>query len=330
MIREDIESIPETVRSGKMSWEQVTNELVVFIMRNKPMFGLHKYDEDFMSDFIIQFLVRGPGALAAYQNSKGGFLSYLFCMIKNIVSGLHKKAVINTKIEYHNVNESIINYENKVDAYQNINYAEFERPKVPYAYKPISYKDFQTACKTDTYHIRRVINSEKSVFETQIREKLKGYSPKMIQNILLVATLKASYYITDFQIEAIASILNFNKAILYSMIQQLKSLMELRITHKEIIEMRRNRAYFNHKMLREQIKWNELNLNDAQYENQTLSRKYEKSTKCWTTLNHQLEEGKINIRPTSKLIAKVLGISSRQVTYYQTLARKLGINICKV
>lgn len=330
MIREDIEKIPDYVKSGKMNWEQASRELVVFMMKNKPMFGLQKYDEDFISDFIIQFLVRGPESLAAYETNKGIFISYLFCMINNIVTSLKKKSINENRIYFYNVNESIIEYENKVDAYQKINYKEFERPKVPYAYKPISYKDFQIACKTDTYHIKRVLNSEKTIFETETRSKLKGYSPKMIRNILLVVTLKSAYDITDCQIEAIASILNINKSILYGMTQQIKGLIDSRIVNKEIMEIRRNRAYFKHKTLREQIKWNEMNLNDPHYENLKLCRIYEKNTKSWTVLNHQLEEGKIHIRPTTKLIAKVLGMSARQVTYHQTVARKLGINICKV
>ena len=106
MIREDIEKIPDFVNSGILNWEQASKELVVFIMRNKAMFGLQKYDEDFISDFIIQFLVRGPASLAEYQIEKGGFLSYLFCMIRNILSSLHKRAAINSRIEYHNVSES--------------------------------------------------------------------------------------------------------------------------------------------------------------------------------------------------------------------------------
>ena len=330
MTRDEIELIPESVASGKRSWEQVTKELVVFMIRNKPMFGLQKYDEDFISEFIIQFLLRGPEALGEYEKSKGSFVSYLFCIIRNILSGLHKKAAIYSRIEYHNVNESIVNYENLLDAYQNINYEEFERPKVPYYVKPVSYKAFQIACKTDSYHIKRVISSKESDIDASIKAKLKDFSPKMIQNIMMVLALKSSYYITDHQIDKISNLLNINKSVLQEIIQELKSLMNSRIKNKEKIEMRRNRAYYNHKIIRDQIKWNELNSNEAQYENYKLNQKYEKNTKSWKTINHQLEQGKILIRPTTKLIAKVLGMSSRQVTYYQTTARKLGINISKV
>ena len=330
MTRDEIELIPDTVASGKKSWEQVTKELVVFIVTNKPMFGLQKFDEDFISDFIIQFLLRATDSLAEYENTKGGFLSYLFCIIRNIVSGLNKKAAINSRIEYHNISESIANYENVIEAYKNIRYDEFERPKVPYSYKPISYKAFQIACKTDSYHIKRIITSEENDIDAEFKAKLKGYSPKMIQNILMVLALKSSYYITDEQIEKISHLLNINKTAIQQIIQELKSLMDSRINNKEKIEIRRNRADYNHKTIRDQIKWNELNLNTPQYENLKLNLKYEKNTKSWKNINHQLEQGKILIRPTTKLIAKVLGMSSRQVTYYQSTARKLGLNICKV
>ena len=135
MTRDEIDLIPEMVASGKMSWEQVTRELVVFIILNKPMFGLQKYDEDLISDFIIQFLVRGPECLSEYEDSKGVFLSYLFCIIRNIISGLYKRAAIKSRIEYYTVSESIDSYATKAEAYANINYNDFERPKVPYSCK---------------------------------------------------------------------------------------------------------------------------------------------------------------------------------------------------
>ena len=78
------------------------------------------------------------------------------------------------------------------------------------------------------------------------------------------------------------------------------------------------------------IKWNKETKNDSDYSNLVLRKSYQKNTANWKNLNTQLEEGKILIRPTTKLIAQILGISARQVTYYQTTARKLGIDISKV
>ncbi len=78
MNREDIELIPESVKTGMKTWEQVTKELVVFIVKNKPMFGLQKFDEDFISDFIITFVYKGPASMAEYDTSRGSFFAYLF------------------------------------------------------------------------------------------------------------------------------------------------------------------------------------------------------------------------------------------------------------
>jgi hypothetical protein len=330
MTKENIERIPELVASGKMNWEQVTNELAVFIMRNKPMFALQKYDEDFMSEFIVQFLIKSSESFSSYETSKGNFLSYLFCIIRNIRTSLHKKAAIASRIEYHTVNESILNYENKVDAYENINYEEFEKPKIPYNYKPISIKAFQVACKTDSYRIKRVLNSSNTGFPEHIKEQLKDYTPKVVKNIIMVNTLKSAYYVTDLQIEKISNFLGINPNRLYETVQFMKTQMDSRIENKEKIEIRRNRAYFRHKITRDQIKWNDLNFIESDYENEKLIHKYNKTTKTWNTLNYQLEEGKIHIRPTTRLVAKFLGTSPRQVTYYQSLARKLGIDMTKV
>ena len=170
MTREDIEQIPEMVKSGKTNWEQVAKELVVFIVKNKPMFSLQKFDEDFISDFIITFLDKGPESMNEYDTSRGSFFAYLFCITRNFQTSLMKKAAIHNQIEYLKMNESICNYENKIEAYKNIKYDDFERPKVPFSYKPISYKDFQIACKTDTYHIKKVMNSDTTVFSENIKE----------------------------------------------------------------------------------------------------------------------------------------------------------------
>lgn len=330
MTREQIDLIPEMVKAGKTSWKQVSKDLVLFILKNKPMFGLQKFDEDFISDFIIIFLDRGPESMAEYNTNRGPFFSYLFCITRNYQTSLMKKAAVQNQIEYLKLSESISNYESKIDAYKNINFNDFEKPKIPYSYKPISYKDFQIACKTDSYHIKRVINSKESGLSENIKDKLKDYSPIMIQNIIMVLSLKSAYYITDEQIDKISALLNIEPSKLHQIIQDVKLQMERRIHNKEKIEIRRNRAYFLHKRFKSQMEWNESNIAEPEYENYKLNKKYLKNTRNWNNLNHQLEEGKIHIRPTTKLIAKILGMSPRQVTYYQTTARKLGIYISKV
>ena len=73
MTRDELELVPERVKSGKISWQQAANDLIVFIIRNKQMFGLTKYDEDFISEIIIIFLDRCISAFNSYDKKKGTF-----------------------------------------------------------------------------------------------------------------------------------------------------------------------------------------------------------------------------------------------------------------
>lgn len=330
MTRDEFERIPEDVESGKTSWKTAVRQMIVFILQNKALFAIFKYDDDFISELIIDFLERGEETMSQYKRKTGAFFSYTYCFVKNLCISIIKRKSIKNVIEYHTVHESILNYENKVESYENIRFSDFERPKVPYNYTPISYKDFQIACKTDTYHIKRVINSEKSGISDSIKDKLKNFSPIMIQNIIMVLALKSSYYITEQQIKTITQLFNIDYNKFHQIILKIKSEIEDREKNKLKIEMRRNKAYFQHKKISGQIDFYKNSEDLYNFNDEKLNRQYTRNTKSWKTLNHQLEQGKVTIRPTTKLIAKVLGISTRQVTYYQSTARKLGIDICKV
>ena len=52
MTRDEIELVPEQVKAGKITWEQAVREMIVFIVQNKGLFVLYKYDEDFISELI--------------------------------------------------------------------------------------------------------------------------------------------------------------------------------------------------------------------------------------------------------------------------------------
>ena len=120
MTREELEMVPELVYSGKFTWEQAVREMIVFIIQNKGLFVLDKYDEDFISDLVIEFLDRGPGALSQYNPKQGNFFSFTFCFVKNICNSIIKQQSVHSVIDYHSISESILNYEEKCESYQNI------------------------------------------------------------------------------------------------------------------------------------------------------------------------------------------------------------------
>ena len=97
---------------------------------------------------------------------------------------------------------------------------------------------------------------------------------------------------------------------------------------KNKIEIRRNKAYFQHRKYRSRIEWAEATKDDfSPYEKHKLSNKYDKQTNTWKTLNQQLKKGIINIRPTNKAIAKALGMCERQISFYIKNAYLLGLKL---
>lgn len=322
MTRNEIDEIPEYVAAGILTWDTAVQELSVYILKNKSLFGLQKYDEDFCSEIIVSFLDRGKKTLKLYKRENGNFFVYFYCFVKCIFTSRIKQNAILNILEFHNVQESINTYYSEVEAYSRINYDDFEKPKIPYNYNQISFQDFQIACKTDKYHFKPLLKNNK-----KIREILQQYPPKLLYNIFLVLGLRAAYYITDSQINNICTMFEINKEKFYQMIQQIKQEIENREKNKTIIEERRNRAYFQHKKLKCEILYKSQNDDNFEYKAESLNQKYEKNTRNWNKLNQQLEDGKILIRPTSRFIGEVMGISERQVTYYLTTARQLGLSL---
>ena len=330
MTRDDFELIPGKIKSGELSSKKAVEDVIVFIARNKPMYGIQIYDEDFISDFFVYFLERAEKFFLSYDSSQGMFFSYIFCFVKNCCNAVKKQRSLKNIMEYYSMGESITEYEEHQSLYAQIKLDDFDCPKVPFMYTPISPADLKLACKDDTYQFKPVHKKTEPELSPAIRQKFKDYSPHMIQNIIMVLALKSAYYITEEQISNISRWFNLDKKKLELIIQELKAEMSERIMHKEHVIERRNKAYILHKKLQNQIEWNNMNSQYCDYLNEPLRRKYKKSTDTWKFLNYQMKEGMIHIRPTTRIIAKFLDKSARQITYYQTMARKIGLDINEI
>ena len=117
----------------------------------------------------------------------------------------------------------------------------------------------------------------------------------------------------------------------HGIVMKLKTEIEDRELCKQRAEIKRNKAYFKHRTITNQINYHKEN-DDlySSYQLVTLDKMLLRCTNKWNSWNHKMVDGKIVVRPPVRLIANALGMSTRQVTYYQTTAKKLGIDISKV
>ena len=324
----DLNSIPEKIKSGELSKACAVHQLAMYLSKNPALFGLKTKDEDFKSEVILLFLEKGENTIDLYDPDYGTFFTYFFCFIKSLTNAVTRtRASMNVR-DYHSITESITSYEQNQEEYAKINYHDLEKPKVPYAYKQVSPEAFQIACKTSQYSVQNFISTNNDKRYEHLKEKLKLISPSMAEKVLLVLALKSAYYISDKQVKAIAEICNIKAELLFETIQSVKQDLIIRETSKKELELRRNKAYYHHKKYRSRIKWTDENRdNFSEYERKQLIAKYNKQTESWIRLNEQLRKGAINIRPTNKAIAKVLGLCERQISYYIKNANILGIEL---
>lgn len=325
----ELNQIPEKIKSGEISKGFAIQELAMYLSKNPTLFGLKKKDEDFKSEVILLLLEKGEATIELYDSNYGSFFTYFFCFVKSLTNAVTRnRATLNVQ-EYHSISECITSYEQTEENYSKIDYHDFEKPKVPYAYKQVSSEAMQIAYKTNHYGIKKFLSKPNDDDDLDfLKEKLKLVSPSMAERILLVLALKSAYYITDKQINTVSQICNISSQQLFEIIQKLRQDLVTREIHKAELELRRNKAYYHHKKYRNRLEW-EISTKDdiSDIEKTELMDKYKKQTENWLKLNEKLKKGTINIRPTNKTIADILGICERQVSYYIKNANILGLEL---
>ena len=81
----NLNSIAESVNSGQITRNDGIRQLAAFVLYNKPLFGLHKYDEDFVSNLIVAMLEKGESFFDFYDEKQGSFFNYFFSYVKNLI-----------------------------------------------------------------------------------------------------------------------------------------------------------------------------------------------------------------------------------------------------
>ena len=285
----DLNLIPQMIEEGTITSKGAVNLICCFISRNYPVFGLLKYDEDVREDVVVKFMERGERFLRTYNPQQGSFFCYLHNHITSIINSLNKSMYRRSITDRINFEECIITTEEKMLKYQKLDYHLLEQKKVPYAPSKVPADEL---CKT-------------------LRSIADGSSDKK----LLVLALKSSFYITDDQVEKVCQYYKIKPSFFYQIIQLCKDSVLKKKKHREELQERRNFAYYHHKRYRKMIDGlsdDTINADHKRMKFQSLENKHRKN---WKRLNSSFEKGIMQLRPTNKTIADMLGICERQVTY---------------
>ena len=291
----ELNLVPEKLAAGKITKKEAVDIICAYINENFPVFGLHKYDEDFREDVILYFLERGSHVLDSYNKNTADFFTFLYSNIMSYIQTRKRSLARENLKEKLTLSETINNIDEKESAYNRINYKKFELAKIPYSYTPITVEN-----------LRRIF---------------EPISKDMTDKKILVLAMKSSFFLSDSMIKKISDLYNIPEEDMYKTIQYCKESISRRTEkHQSAIE-HRNYAYYHHKKYEQEL--NSLKSNTTKSGNIVqIEKKYLKHSKNWKLINEKFEKGFLYLRPTNKTIADILGICERQVSYYINCAKK--------
>lgn len=289
--------LPELIASGEITKEEGLKLLASFVCNNYPIFGLHKYDEDFRSEIFIKVLEKGNKLFDTFNPQSGDFFTFTYCFIKSQIKQTTKtnaKKIIKEKVYFEQSVEHYISDDNNtMDIFST--YAASANP--PYSYKKISLNALKEGIKAN---------------------KLEKYDRS-----ILVLALKAAFYLNDTQIQKLSNIYEIDLNLLYDLIQYFREEIFPKYNTKQKLIERRNSAYFLHKKYIAQLTLLDSKENiNRNFEREDIQKRNEYQVHNLNALNKKFNEGYLFLRPQTKIVADVLGICERQVNYYLHCLRK--------
>lgn len=287
--------IPDMLQKNEVTRKEALNLLCEFILSDKPVFGLIKFDEDFVSELILRILERGTVIFDSFNPESGSFYTYFFKYVQSVKFHLLKELSIN-ELKYKHVVEL-----SKEDLYISDSNS--------------TYYPSKSLIKNEEKNIDEILNKS-DIYPKDFLKLIKKH-PRGYEKLLLVLALKSSYNITERNINMIASCCNIDKEKLQEIVDYLNDKLECKLTRKRKLEEKRNSVYFYKKKYEHQIKkLNEEVKEDNKYVSESLTEKYNRKYEKWGNLNKKLNNSSHFLKPTNKEIANVLGLCERQVNYY--------------
>lgn len=295
MTKLNLNLIPDMLQKKEVTKKEALNLLCEFILSDSPVFGLIKFDEDFISELILRILERGTVIFDSFNPNSGSFFTYFFKYVQSVKFHLLKELSIK-ELKYKHVVEL-----SKEDLYISDSNS---------TYYPSKY-----LIKNEEKNIDEILKNS-AIYPKDFLKLIKKH-PRGYEKLLLVLALKSSYNITETNLNMIASCCNINKEKLQEIVDYLNDKLEYKLKRKRELEEKRNSVYFYKKKYEHQIKkLNEEVKEDNKYVSESLTEKYNRKYEKWGTLNKKLNNSSHFFKPTNKEIANVLGLCERQVNYY--------------
>ncbi len=294
MMKIELNQIPVLLEQGTITKNEAVNFMAEFIYKNYPLFGLHKFDEDFREEIIVNFLEKGRIVLDSFDKRIGNFFPYFYAHITSIINKNIKNRAKNCLNELCTVNQEYSKVFYDRLKYEPLTPLLAAEPKPPYARKKITPEELRAA--------------------------LQNYSSKK-ERVIVTLLLKYVLYFDENSIYAICKAMNLDPQIILEGSRLCKNTLQQKIERHHELSESRNKSYYYHNRYQSQLNLLTNMENSSEEVNSEVLQKYKHHTNLWQAKNRILSTQASHLVTSNKVIANLLGICERQVRYYLACAK---------
>lgn len=314
MTAQEIDQLPQKLADHLIDEKTAIWKLLTeFYFCPYRFLGRKIYEEDAVSDFVSTSYDKVKKILEIYDPKICPFSAYFTNSIYAAYLSMERK---NSK---EKLKKTIIEYScSEIYEDECKNYSQNEYSETLCA-SDITEENFYNECKTLNnaclQNRRRPYTIKRFAFKNdEFRWTEKSYE----QRNIIITALKHSYYLKANIVSNISKFCNYDEDFLYEKIHFLNNSLERKIEKRAEFIQRRDNAYFFHKRCCIEMK----KFVPDTYLHNAIKHKYKKHTLSWMSKNKLLEKNRFKICPSNRTIAKIIGISERQVCYHLAAVRQ--------
>lgn len=285
---------------GRKNLKQTENALLEIIFRERAYFKLEFIDEDIFSEYLIYLLGYMESILLNFKSGERNFATYFSQMIQTnykwwkYSSKIKNERLFCLKSIYEEERE-----EQEDNFNENIEEILFDEKNIEEKEQKLRKKDAIQFFENNilTY--------------TPRTPKLESSKKRLLKDFYLFLALKSCNTISEEMIENIAEIVEIPVSVLKNYIDEAKASIEPKKIKRKDIENRRNFAYFQKRKFMQRKQFYE----EAFMEKYIDDNKLEANERRWKSCINQLKNTDEVLAPSNIVIAKILGIPAKRITY---------------
>lgn len=299
MQKENLDFIPSRMKNNGLSLEDAKREILTALYLHPKRFNLLDLDIDDREDFILHAYEKFDSFFRNYNPSICPFGAYVLSSIYCLKLSWKRKKYQESIFKDNCLQDML--YEQEEKNIEKNNISEI----------PTTYRGSNALSKNETPSLvfHRIFSRPK---DSCIKQQINT-----LQRTSLILALKSAWYINDSHIEKVSKLCGCHPDTIAKIIHSIKDELVDKAQRFEDLQKHRDTSYYH--LRNYQLQLQNINKTDANYEKVESKKKFQ--YKNWKKKNEILRKGLKKVAPSNSRIGEIIGINSKKVSNYLSLAK---------